>query len=207
MDRIKTFDIDLGTAFAERGSVGAAVQIARGCFGLDVATTATAAELLNELQRPEVHATIEWRQDRLLLTPEDLGSDLAVIARENQGCWRAAQRTSDSVEIGNVSTAGWTAWGSMDLGDFLLRLLSVEAVVGHGPSATSDAVTASALQSFELLAPVVFPDGGLMGVAADAGWFGVFASEDDWTLLYASPAERVQHDLAAVAPGDSWIEL
>ena len=117
-------------------------------------------------------------------------------------------RSSGSVEIGNVSSAGRVTWDSIDLGDFLLRLLAVEAVIGHGPCATSDAVPVSALRPFELLPPVLFRDEGeLMGVAAADSWFGVFFGGGDDTSLYASPVERVQHDLSAVAPDHSWMLL
>jgi hypothetical protein len=208
VDRIKSFDVELRRAFTAGGSARAAVQIARACFGVDIATTATAAGLLAELRRPAVHATIEWRQDRLLLTPEILDADLTIIACENQACWQAAQRSSEHVEIGTVSSAGWTTWDSMDLGDFLLRLLAVEAVVGHGPCVTSDDVPASVLRPFELLPPLVFPDeAGSMGVAATDRWFGVFFGSDDSISLWASPAERAQHDLVATTPDTSWMVL
>lgn len=207
--RVTSFDIDLRRAFAAGGSAGAAIQIARACFGCDVATTATAADLLDELRRPEVHAIIEWRQDRLFLTPQVVGTDMAIIASENQACWQAAQRPGESVEIGNVSSAGWTTWGSMDLGEFLLRLLAMEVVVGHGPCVVSDDVPPRALRPFELLPPVVFPDESATsyGVVATDRWFGVFVGDNENASLYAAPAERVQHDLAAVAPGVSWMGL
>ncbi len=199
----------LRRAFATGGSIGAAVQVMRVCFGCDIAATATAGDVLSELREPEAQALIEWRQDRLLATPEPVSVGVEVVAMENQANWHAAQRSDGSIEIGLASPTGWTTWERIDAGDLLLRLLALEAVVGHGPGVVSSELPASALGPFELLPRVELANGSaeLVGVAATDRWFGVFTGSGDRRWLYAAPADRAQHDLVSIEPGVSWDEI
>ena len=198
---VESFDADLRSAYEAGGVLACAVQIARRCFGLDLDDPLTAGELLDWLQQPCVHEAIGWQQDYVLSPPQQLDGDLVMIASENQANWQAAHGADGTTWIGRIERTGWVTWHAIDLGELLLRLLAIEAVVGHGPCATSVDVPNAVLTDVEVLPGVVIAQGPaeLVAVVATGRWFGVTVGTDA-RELYAAPVDRALSDLTVLAP-------